>query len=304
MIQAEKIHYRGWSNCYRLANDLVDLILTADVGPRIISFGFAGQENEFKEFDHEVGLTGGDEYRIYGGHRLWHAPEAIPRTYAPDNSPVDVRPIASGLHAVQPVEALTGIQKEIEITLEEQGTHVRLVHRLRNLGLWPVELAAWCPTVMETGGTAIIPLPPRGPHPENLLPTSSLILWAYSDLSNSRLQLGKEIILLHQDPQNSLPQKIGASVPDGWAAYARGDHLFVKTFQYLPGAVYPDLGCCFEAFTNGEFLELETLGPLKRVEPGGQIEYIENWYLFDGIPAPSSEADVRANMLPAIRKIL
>jgi hypothetical protein len=302
-MQAEKIEYRGWKNCYRIANERVDLILTADIGPRIIRFGFCGQANEFKEFESEVGVVGGDEWRSYGGHRLWHAPEAQPRSYAPDNSPVQVKTDLSKLHAIQPVEVLTGIQKEIEITLDERDAHARLVHRLRNLGLWSVELAAWCPTMMEAGGTAIIPLPPRGPHPENLLPTSSLVLWAYTDLSDERLKWGREMILLRQDPYNSLPQKIGVSVSDGWVAYARADHLFVKTIQYLPEAVYPDMGSCFEAWTDHEFLELETLGPLTLLEPGKEVEYVEDWYLFDGVPMPSNEADVVSNVLPAVRKI-
>ena len=31
----------------------------------------------------EKGKTGGSEWHIYGGHRLWHAPEVMPRTYYP-----------------------------------------------------------------------------------------------------------------------------------------------------------------------------------------------------------------------------
>jgi len=41
----EKISYGGWDNCYHLSNDRVELILTADVGPRIIYFGLVGGEN-------------------------------------------------------------------------------------------------------------------------------------------------------------------------------------------------------------------------------------------------------------------
>ena len=89
-MQIETIPYAGWDNCYRLANGLVELVVTGEVGPRIIRFGFLDQENEFKEFEGEVGLTGGEAWRSYGGHRLWHAPEAMPRSYVPDNSPVEV----------------------------------------------------------------------------------------------------------------------------------------------------------------------------------------------------------------------
>ncbi len=168
-MQIEKVQYRGWPNCYRLANDRVDLILTTDVGPRVIRFGFQGQANEFKEFENEVGKVGGDEWRSFGGHRLWHAPEAIPRSYAPDNSPLQVSVLDGGVHVIQPVEALTGIQKEMEVYLDEQSSHVSVVHRLRNSGLWGVELAVWCLSVMDTGGTAIIPSAAARPSPGELI---------------------------------------------------------------------------------------------------------------------------------------
>ena len=60
----EKIDYKGWPNSYRLSNGTVDLVVTTDVGPRIIRFGFVGGENEFKEYEDMLGKTGGDEWRI------------------------------------------------------------------------------------------------------------------------------------------------------------------------------------------------------------------------------------------------
>lgn len=303
-MKIEKVPYRGWQNCFRMANNLVDLIVTADVGPRVIRFGFIDQANEFKEFENEVGKTGGDEWRSYGGHRLWHAPEAMPRSYAPDNSPVELRVRDAGIHAIQPIETQTGIQKEIEITLEEGSAHVRVLHRLRNLGTWSVELAVWCLSVMDMEGTAIVPLPPRGPHPDNLLPTSTLAVWAYTDLTDPRLAWGKRFILLRQDPKNSTPQKIGASVPDGWVAFARAGHLFVKTFEYVSEAIYPDMGCSFESWTNHEMLELETLSPLVYLAPGDEVEYVEDWYLFDGVKTPASDDEVIKTVLPVIKQVL
>lgn len=303
-MQIEKVPYAGWANCYRLANELVELVVTGDVGPRIIRFGFLGCENEFKEFESELGLTGGDAWRSYGGHRLWHAPEAMPRSYVPDNAPVEVTEREGGLHIVQPVEGLTGIQKEMEIRLDKNAANVSVVHRLRNLGVWPVELAAWGLTVMEVGGTVILPLPPRGPHPENLLPVNALALWAYTDLSDPRLVFGERFILLHQDRQISKPMKIGASVPDGWAAYARGGHLFIKKSEFQPQAHYPDLGCSFESWTNHEMLEVESLSPLTTLQPGDVCEHIEDWYLFEGLPKPSSEKEVIEGVMPIIRSLI
>ncbi len=93
-------------------------------------------------------------------------------------------------------------------------------------------------------------------------------------------------------------------MPDGWAAYSRGDHLFVKKFNYLPAAVYPDLGCSCKSWTNHELLELETLGPLILLDPGEGTEYAEDWYLLDRVPQPVNEADVFSNVLPALKRIV
>jgi len=297
----EKVSYGGWSNCYRLSNDQVELIVTADVGPRIIRFGFIGEANEFQEFEALMGKTGGDEWRIYGGHRFWHAPEVQPRTYYPDNGPVAVKQLGDLVRVVQPVEATTGIQKEIDLRLALDDAHVKLTHRLRNTNLWAVDLAPWALSVMAQDGAAIIPLPPRGSHEGNLLPANTLTLWAYTDMSDERWMWGHKYIMLRQDPKCERPQKVGVMVPDGWVAYARDGHLFLKTFSYVPGATYPDWGCSVETFTNHLFLEVETVAPLVRLEPGAVVEHVEDWFLFRDVPMPRNDADVDQYVWPKVQ---
>ncbi len=57
-VKVEKTEYKGWRNCYRVSNGEVELIITADVGPRIIRFGFPGGQNLFKEFAEQLGALG------------------------------------------------------------------------------------------------------------------------------------------------------------------------------------------------------------------------------------------------------
>ena len=142
MSAAEKVAFGGWPNCYRLSNGQIELIVTTDVGPRVARLGFVGQANLFAEFKEQQGKTVGDDWRIYGGHRLWHAPEDTVRTYEPDNRPVKLAQIEGGVRLTQLVEKTTGIEKEIEITLDSGANHVHLVHRLRNHNLWAVESGA------------------------------------------------------------------------------------------------------------------------------------------------------------------
>jgi len=126
----EKIAYGGWNNCLRLANNQIELVVTTDIGPRIIRCGFCGGENIFKEFPEMLGKTGGDEWLVYGGHRLWHAPEIAPRTYATDNDPVEYSFDSGVLRLTQPAESTTGVSKEIFIRMHPDKPWVRVTHRL------------------------------------------------------------------------------------------------------------------------------------------------------------------------------
>ena len=282
----QPIEYRGWEHCYRLSNGHVDLVVTADVGPRIIHFGFPGGENEFKVFEQDAGRTGGPQWRPYGGHRLWYAPEDQSGHYLPDNDPVEVAAIESGLRVVQPIEPGAGIRKQMQIQLAPAEPGARVIHRLTNESGRPLELAAWALSVMAPGGVAVLPLPPRGTHPANLLPTESLALWPYTDLSDRRCRLGRESVLLRQESDGP-PQKIGLRGSMGWVGYARSGHLFVKRFTPTPNQPHADFGCAVEAFTNAEMLEVETLGPLVTLAPGQSTVHTEYWSLLRDVPPPA-----------------
>jgi hypothetical protein len=298
-MKNELIQYKGWENCIRLTNTVVDLVIPTEIGLRIVHFGFLDDENEFYENPLQVGTKEGDEWRIYGGHRLWHAPENMPRTYIPDNEPIHFEFRDNLLRLSQPVEYATGIKKEIDIYMHEHFAQVDVIHRLSNSGLWEVELSPWALTAMAPGGTAIIPLPPRQSHEENLLPNGSIALWAYTDISDPRWNFGANSILLKQDSNCSIPQKIGVMVGEDWVAYLRNGHLFIKKFDFRPGEKYPDMGSSIEVFTNHQMTEIETLGPLTRLAPGENVEHKENWHLL----SESLQPDTPANISRILKRI-
>src|SRR5258708_474588 len=133
--------------------------------------------------------------------------------------------------------------------------------------------------MMAPGGVGFSGFPPRGSHPECLAPTHPLVLWAFSDLSDPRWIFTRKYMVLRQDPLNPVPTKLGHFNPKTWGAYLLGDTLFLKRSQADPALPYPDLGCSYETFTNAETLELETLGPLTTLEPGGWCDHQEHWSL-------------------------
>lgn len=285
----ERIEHLGWPNCVRVSNGVVELIATTDVGPRIIHFAVTGGRNLFKAFDDQAGLTGGDEWRIYGGHRLWHAPERKPWTYAPDNNAIEWR--AEKAHRLilhQPAHRVTSISKTIDITLALSRPEATVTHRLTNEGRDPIELAPWALTALAPGGTAILPLPAYAPHgDDHLLPVGSIVLWSYSNLRDPRVTIDSSALRIRQDSAIRGPFKIGMTSHLGWCAYVNGGVAFVKRFEAIEGAAYPDRGAQVEVFTNAAMLELETLGPLVTLGPGESVEHAERWKL---LPASTFDA--------------
>jgi hypothetical protein len=303
-MHLDKIEYAGWEDCLRLRNGRVELVTTTVVGPRIIRFGFTGQQNLLKEEPDQSGLRGGGEWRIYGGHRLWHAPENEQRTYVPDNQPVPYQVSDGRLILTPPVEQATGIQKEIHIRPLEIEGGFEITHRMWNHNPWTIEFSVWALTVMAPSGVAILPHPPRRPWPEQLLPSHGLVLWSYTDMADPRWTWGEKFILLRQDVTRPASLKLGMISPPGWLAYALGNHLFLKQIASPMEGVYPDLGSAVEVFTNDRFLELETLSPLTRVEPGNSVTLVERWYLLEDVNPPTSEQAVETEILPRIQALL
>jgi hypothetical protein len=273
----EKVSYGGWPNCFRIANDDVELIVTTDVGPRVIRYGFLGGQNLFKEFADQLGRSGEATWQPRGGHRIWIAPEMVPETYAPDNGPVRAVAQEDAIELTQTVEPETGFEKSITVELSSRS--VIVTHRIKNARSKPRTLAPWALTMMAPGGVGITKFPPRGAHPENLAPTNPLVMWAFTDLSDPRWTFTEKYLMLRQDPKNAAPQKLGHFNRETMGAYLLGSDLFVKRTDADPSKTYADFGASYETFTNGDFLELETLGPLEDLAPGATLEHVERWSL-------------------------
>jgi len=303
-----RVGYRGWENCWKLSNASTELIVLADAGPRVIWYGLRGGENQFHEVEQDAGRTGSADFRLYGGHRLWAAPE-IARTYFPDNVSVKVSRKGNSVRFTAPREDAppgTKLQKEMEIELAAVGPEVRVTHRITNRDRKATELAMWAPTMMRAGGRAVLPLPARhAMDTDHYLPVGVFGIWSYTDFADPRWRLGTEFIQLVQaeHPTGRFREQMGGIFNSaGWGAHFRRGTLFVKRASVMAGARYPDGGCNFELFTNPEFLEVETLGPLVRVKPGETAEHVERWCLFGGVPDGDGETWVREAVVPRVEK--
>lgn len=297
----ENFRWGGWPNCIYLSNGNVDLVATTDVGPRIIRFGFIQSRNNFLEIEDDLGKVGGCNFRLYGGARLWHSPEANPRSYYPDNEKVNYSWDGQILKLLQNVESTTGMRKEIKVKLDKIEPFVEITYRIYNKNLWPINFAIWSLTLMAKNGRAIIPQEPFQKWEDNLLPVRPLVLWSYTKMNDSRWIWGEKYIQLKQDPNASGPTKIGLLNTLGWQAYYNMGDVFIKRYPFLKDEIYPDYNCNTEVYTDPNLFELETLSPLKTIDPDSYIEHKENWYLFKEEIAESEES-IDKKLLPLIKK--
>lgn len=292
MVEQEQGEFNGLA-CRWLTDGRIRLAVTTGCGPRVVFCGLAGGRNLFAETP-DVTLDGpAGPLRLLGGHRLWHAPEIVERTYWPDDAPVRLVLLDDGARFIAAPDGV-GIVKELTITFEADARRVRVLHTLRNEGGAAIELAPWALTMVPLGGVALLPQPQGDVDARGLLPNRFFTLWPYSDLGDPHLQWGNRIVLLRGEP--TPPNKIGYRNAHGWLAHWLDGVLFTKEFAPQLDGRHPDNGCNAESYRNDVFMEIESLGPLATVEPGKAIAHEEVWRFHEGVGPLDDEAAAVAAM--------
>jgi hypothetical protein len=198
-------------------------------------------------------------------------------TSAPDEDDLVVSESGRSLR-LERLEPQSRLRKTMEIELATDRAALTIKHGLRNEGDEPVVQAPWAITILPLGGVAVLPQQ-RGPiGTSEFLPNRALVLWPYSSVCDRRLGLGDELVLVHAEPDAS-PFKIGYKNRAGWAGYLRAGVFVCKHFDPQLEREHPDFDSNVEVYCNDRLVELETLAPLSRLEPGAEAVHEERWEL-------------------------
>jgi hypothetical protein len=273
-----------------LENGHIRLEYLTTAGPRIVRFSAPVKLNllaELPDFSVDTALG---PYHFRGGHRLWCSPERMPDTYLPDDDGLLVEKLDDVVRLTQPSQA--GIAKSMEIRLFSDRAAASITHTLSNTGSASVRLAPWAITMFRLGGTVILPQPVGNVDPDGLLNNRILALWPYTRITDPRLILRDEFILVRANT-GLTAMKIGYYNPHGWMAYWLDGVLFRKTFDAHLDAAYPDGGCNTECYCNDRFVELESLGPLSTLEPGACARLTETWELYETLDVDFIPEEIR-----------
>jgi len=292
LIKTKTTQFAGYE-CFQIGNDTVSLWVAKSFGPRVIGLTLEGGHNLFVELpDTRLECPGAGNYSLRGGHRLWCAPEYPPHTYLPDDEAIQIEETDDGLVITQPVEAQTGLQKSISISLPDQTAKVVLDHTILNRSNEALVLAPWAITMLKPGGVAILPQPVGQVDEYGVLPNRSINLWPYTQVNSPYIMWGDRYIFIRADlKENKL--KIGFPNPAGWLGYFLNGMLFVKYASYDQKEPYYDKQSSSECYCDAGALELETFGPRTALGPGESVTHRELWKIFGFFPFEASEDSVK-----------
>ena len=265
-----------------IENDALRVDYLTTVGPRLIGLYSKQADTELLVETTDIHWpTPHGEYYLYGGHRVWKAPEDSFYNCPEDQVTVfadkDRVTLQSGVDG-------SGLQKEISFCLDEN--RVLLTHQITWHGSEPIELAPWTITQLPLGGVAIVP---QSDLSAGSMPTRSLVVWPYASIADPRLELHDDLILVYGSADQK-PFKAGSYNPFGWAAYVLDKVLFIKRFPVSDFRRLPDMGSNVETFVWDAYLELETLGALTLLNPGEVVTFEETWEICVGQYRPTLDA--------------
>lgn len=292
MISIKETVYGNFGKCLAIANDSMEVLVTVDLGPRIIKCNLQGKKNlMFEDITREKSVDvssvfgEGRTWQIYGGHRMWLSPEKMPETYYPDCNKVLYTISATGATFQPPKQEVTDLQFSMSVSIDEIKPRLTVTHYVKNMGSEPVTGAVWCLSAMDKNGTVVVPQPKENTE---LLANRVLAIWPYTDMTDPRIFFGRDYIALHQDPENENAVKFGINNTAGKIAYINHGQALVKTFATdHESGTYPDYGCSCEAYACGLFTEAESLSPLKTLGKGEMMEHTEVWTLTPDVESPA-----------------
>jgi hypothetical protein len=259
----------------RIANPTISVEVLAAAGPRIVGLRRAGEGANLLAETPDIGWdTASGRYELFGGHRLWFAPEDPDRVAVPDSDGLTVEPLVNGLRLTGAAEPATACVRSIEVTIDPGLPALDVLHRVHNGGPRALELAPWSITQLPLGGRALLPQRRAVPG-HHTRPNRNLVLWPYASWDDARLRVRDGLVTV--DAVAGPDLKVGCLAEPGWVAYAREGTALVRRFEPATGEAHPDLGCNVETYCGSRYLELEVLGPTRVLAPGASSTLLERW---------------------------
>ena len=270
------IEYKNFGKCVQFEENGMIVMVTIDVGPRIIYFGNKKNNILKEDLERKVQVYNDaykDNWYLYGGHRLWKSPENI-CTYVADNKPVSYRLNEYGGRFISNIDPKFDYILDIGIKKNNVYIENTIVSKSKNIE----SIAAWALTVMDIGGELTVNLNKKM---DDLNPQQNLVIWPYTDIYDERIKISKEKLIIQQK-SGLEPLKLGLFLNTPEAEYSlKGIRFKCKFKEENTTGKYGDFMSNMEIYTSGDILEIEGLSSMRDLKGGESVTLYEEWSLIN-----------------------
>jgi hypothetical protein len=284
---ARIVRENGYEGCIELMNGETRVVLEPNLGGRVLRYEFKGgqvlfldpaEDGAVYQPDGPTPMATAGRFDIGPEHTLARHPTLFLGRWTAEIT----GDRAARLTSQQ--DPTLGLILTREFKLAAQGSHLVCTQTIRNAGMERQRVFHWSRTLAAPDGIAILPLNPHSRYPKGYavyvpitgVPRGSAIDFRPADEPNIRVR--DRLLEFLGPPANP---KYAIDPAEGWMAYlTRNDRLFVKKFPVYPDRVYGEIAAnsaCI--YYHPRFCELEPIGPVEDLAPGGSASFTEEWWL-------------------------
>lgn len=272
--------YRGWADTLTVGNALAEVVIVPEIG-RVMQFRFAGtDEGPFWENEKLWGRPMPPKpwetaHGSFGGDKTWPAPQSAWNWPPPDI--FDAAPLAARILPDQSVVLTSevsprfGIRTQRRVVLEAGKPTLRIETTYEKVTGDPVEVAVWIITQTKVPDAVFLPVPAG-----TKFPAGSTAQWG---IPTQHFALTNGLARFTRDPKEA--HKIGNDAEQ--IVWVGPKEILRIDIARQADSHYPDDGCSVEVYSNQDpvpYVELETLGPLRRLAIGDRLSATNTYRLF------------------------
>lgn len=264
-INVKEITTENFGHCVQLSTSDIQVIVTIDYGPRIVSVTTPFSSNM-------IYFQKDKEYNRCHGHKMCLIAERANGGFYFDNSPVMYSQLDDGVKFFQTVSSPMALEVSMDIVPEKNGLMV--VHSVLNKSKAAIKFSIQTETPFDNNGFIFFP---QSNINENDKPSRIMTFWYNSRWNDERLYIGNQYITVSGNSNIALKFKLGCNNTAGWSGYLNNHNSFIKRYIHNRTSLYPNCQCSTYITANDEHLSIQTSSPFYRVEPNEIARLVENW---------------------------
>jgi len=282
-IKIKKVKYRKWTNAYELSNNKCSLIVVPEYGGRILKFALHNKENilfqgknptEKNLYKRGMAINGGGNFS-----------RPQPRNYFGSSDPI----LAYGQYSIVfPAEGEVvmtsakshyfGLQYIYHVKLHSDSAKVSIVTSHKNISSYPHNVGVWSLCRIATSKAAAILMPKETKHPYRKFKLTPA-LTAFEEEKNSpfdKFTINSKFLA----KKRASIEWQNFPVVNKMKVIMKDKTIFTKTFDYKTStnAYMPEFYPA-HFYVCKMFIEVETHGPTKILNPSNAISWREDWTL-------------------------